>query len=104
MQIYVWGSGSKTLHILGQRSNDFGVGIWFQADLEDKIRRLEEDKNNVDFSTGLWEQSTRRAKKRKLDPGDPDRYEQVTGSGVRLYGTLICFTITPTPSPLPGNR
>jgi hypothetical protein len=44
-----------------------------QADLEDKIRRLEEDKNNVDFSTGLWEQSTRRAKKRKLDPGDPDR-------------------------------
>lgn len=45
-----------------------------KADLEEKIRRLEEDKNNVDFSTGLWEQSTRRAnKKRKLDPGDPDR-------------------------------
>ncbi len=46
---------------------------WLQADLEEKIRRLEEDKNNVDFSTGLWEQSTRRAKKRKLDPGDLDR-------------------------------
>ena len=27
-----------------------------KADLEDKIRRLEEDKHNVDFSTGLWEQ------------------------------------------------
>ena len=44
-----------------------------KADLEEKIRRLEEDKNNVDFSTGLWEQTTKRAKKRKTDPGDPDR-------------------------------
>lgn len=44
-----------------------------KADLEEKIRRLEEDKNNVDFSTGLWEQTAKRAKKRKLDPGDPDR-------------------------------
>jgi breast cancer metastasis-suppressor 1-like protein len=49
-----------------------------QADLEEKIRRLEEDKNNVDFSTGLWEQSTRRAKKRKLDPGDLDRSVSTT--------------------------
>jgi breast cancer metastasis-suppressor 1-like protein len=49
-----------------------------QADLEEKIRRLEEDKNNVDFSTGLWEQSTRRAKKRKLDPGDLDRSVSIT--------------------------
>lgn len=44
-----------------------------KADLEEKIKRLEEDKNNVDFSTGLWEQTTKRAKKRKLDPSDPDR-------------------------------
>merc|ERR1712080_500496 len=31
--------------------------IWdsIKEDLEEKIRRLEEDKNNVDFSTGLWE-------------------------------------------------
>jgi len=54
-----------------------------QADLEEKIRRLEEDKNNVDFSTGLWEQSTRRAKKRKLDPGDPDR------SGQPIYRNAV---------------
>jgi len=53
-----------------------------KADLEDKIRRLEEDKNNVDFSTGLWEQTTKRAKKRKSDPGDPDRRRKpVTVSG-----------------------
>jgi len=45
-----------------------------KADLEDKIRRLEEDKNNVDFSTGLWEQSAKRNnRKRKLDSNDPDR-------------------------------
>lgn len=53
-----------------------------KADLEDKIRRLEEDKNNVDFSTGLWEQTAKRAKKRKTDPGDPDRRRKpVTVSG-----------------------
>merc|ERR1712106_621485 len=53
-----------------------------KADLEDKIKRLEEDKNNVDFSSGLWEQTTKRAKKRKLDPGDPDRRRKpVTVSG-----------------------
>jgi len=53
-----------------------------KADLEDKIKRLEEDKNNVDFSTGLWEQTAKRAKKRKLDPGDPDRRRKpVTVSG-----------------------
>jgi len=49
--------------------------VWdsIKADLEDKIHRLEEDKNNVDFSTGLWEQTARKAKRRKVDPGDPDR-------------------------------
>jgi len=53
-----------------------------KADLEEKLRRLEEDKNNVDFSTGLWEQSTRRNRKRKLDPIDPDRRRKpVTVSG-----------------------
>jgi len=30
-----------------------------KAELEEKIRCLEEDKNNVDFSSGLWEQSVR---------------------------------------------
>lgn len=53
-----------------------------KADLEEKLRRLEEDKNNVDFSTGLWEQSTRRNRKRKLDSIDPDRRRKpVTVSG-----------------------
>jgi hypothetical protein len=35
--------------------------LWdsIKADLEEKIHKLEEDKNNVDFSTGLWEQTAR---------------------------------------------
>merc|ERR1711915_780611 len=56
-----------------------------KADLEDKIKRLEEDKNNVDFSTGLWEQTAKRAKKRKLDPGDPDRRRKPVYSFRTLY-------------------
>jgi len=44
-----------------------------RSDLEEKIKRLEEDKNNVDFNTGLWEQTAKRSKKRKFDPSDPDR-------------------------------
>ncbi|XP_023330133.1 breast cancer metastasis-suppressor 1-like protein [Eurytemora carolleeae] len=53
-----------------------------KAELEEKTRRLEEDKNNVDFSTGLWEQSTRRNRKRKLDQTDTDRRRKpVTVSG-----------------------
>ena len=30
-----------------------------KADLEEKIQKLEDDKNNVDFSTGLWEQTSK---------------------------------------------
>jgi breast cancer metastasis-suppressor 1-like protein len=59
-----------------------GVFDTVKAELEEKTRRLEEDKNNVDFSTGLWEQSTRRNRKRKLDPADTDRRRKpVTVSG-----------------------
>ena len=52
-----------------------------KADLEDNIRRLEEDKSNVDFSTGLWEQTARKAKRRKLDPGEDRRRKPVTVTG-----------------------
>eukprot|EP00088_Acartia_fossae_P021145 TRINITY_DN22614_c0_g1_i12.p1 TRINITY_DN22614_c0_g1~~TRINITY_DN22614_c0_g1_i12.p1 ORF type:complete len:260 (+),score=80.38 TRINITY_DN22614_c0_g1_i12:44-823(+) len=52
-----------------------------KADLEEKILRLEEDKNNVDINNGLWEQSTRRNRKRQ-DSMDPHkRRKPVTVSG-----------------------
>lgn len=64
---------------LSEKQNAYDV---IKADLVEKIRKLEEDKNNVDFSTGLWEQTAKRAKKRKTDPGDPDRRRKpVTVSG-----------------------
>ena len=51
-----------------------------KADLEEKIRRLEEDKHNVDFNSDLWAQSAKK-KKRKFE-GDPDRRRKpVTVSG-----------------------
>ena len=53
--------------------------------MEDKIRKLEEDKNNVDFSTGLWEQtssSLKSSRRKKADPLDPDRRKKpVTVTG-----------------------
>ena len=62
--------------------------LWdsIKADLEEKIHKLEEDKNNVDFTTGLWEEtSSEIAKKRnKLsnDPMDLDyRKKPVTVTG-----------------------
>lgn len=60
-----------------------------KADLEEKIHRLEEDKNNVDFSTGLWEQTAKRAKRRKTDPGDPDRRRKP----VTVAGPFIVYML-----------
>ena len=37
-----------------------------KADLDEKILRLEEDKNNVDINNGLWELSARRNRKRQV--------------------------------------
>ena len=58
---------------------------YIKADLEDKIQKLEEDKNNVDFSTGLWEQtssSLKSSRRKKADPLDPDRRKKpVTVTG-----------------------
>ena len=48
----------KFLNIMFQSEKEL---LWdsIKADLEEKIRKLEDDKNNVDFSTGLWEQTSR---------------------------------------------
>jgi len=59
-----------------------------KADLEEKIRRLEEDKHNVDFSTDLWAQSAKRSKKRKFD-GDPDRRRKP----VTVTGPFIVYML-----------
>ncbi len=64
-----------------------------KADLEEKIRLLEEDKHNVDFSSGLWEQSSfNRAKRRKADPLDPDRRKKP----VTVTGPFIVYMLEET--------
>ncbi|CAH1791671.1 unnamed protein product [Owenia fusiformis] len=49
-------------------------------DLEDKIRRLEEDRHNIDISSDLWQESQKcqKSKRRKSDPSNPDRRRKPT--------------------------
>ncbi|XP_064622491.1 breast cancer metastasis-suppressor 1-like protein [Lineus longissimus] len=46
-----------------------------KAELEEKIRRLEEDRHNIDISSDLWNESQQSLKKKKSrhDPMNPDR-------------------------------
>lgn len=46
-----------------------------KAELEEKIRRLEEDRHNIDISSDLWNESQMSLKKnkRRSDPMNPDR-------------------------------
>eukprot|EP00094_Tigriopus_californicus_P001079 TCALIF_01044-PA protein Name:"Similar to brms1l Breast cancer metastasis-suppressor 1-like protein (Xenopus laevis)" AED:0.22 eAED:0.22 QI:0/0/0/0.66/0.5/0.66/3/0/165 len=60
-----------------------------KAELEDKIHRLEEDKQNVDLSSGLWERSGK-SRKRKADPMDPDRRKKP----VSVTGPYIVYMLT----------
>lgn len=60
-----------------------------KAELEDKIHRLEEDKQNVDLSSGLWERSGK-SRKRKADPMDPDRRKKP----VTVTGPYIVYMLT----------
>ncbi|XP_064599908.1 breast cancer metastasis-suppressor 1-like protein [Liolophura sinensis] len=54
-----------------------------KAELEEKIRRLEEDRHNIDISSDLWNESqTSKKNKKKSDPFNPDRRRKpVTVSG-----------------------
>ncbi|BFZ11761.1 hypothetical protein BsWGS_14800 [Bradybaena similaris] len=44
-----------------------------KLELEDKIRRLEEDRHNIDISSDLWQESQTMKKKKKTDPLHPER-------------------------------
>lgn len=54
-----------------------------KSELEDKIRRLEEDRNNIDISSDLWnETQILKKSKRKSDPFNTDRRKKpVTVTG-----------------------
>lgn len=61
-----------------------------KSDLEEKIRRLEEDRHNIDISSDLWNESQSQKKnKRKSDPFNPDRRRKpVTVTGPYLVYML----------------
>ncbi|XP_033733987.1 breast cancer metastasis-suppressor 1-like protein-A isoform X2 [Pecten maximus] len=54
-----------------------------KQDLEEKIRRLEEDRHNIDISSDLWNESQFMKKNKKnKDPSNPDRRKKpVTVAG-----------------------
>ncbi|XP_061424413.1 breast cancer metastasis-suppressor 1-like protein [Lethenteron reissneri] len=53
-----------------------------QNELEEKIRRLEEDRQNVDITSELWGDELRTKKKKKFDPFNPEkRKKPVTVTG-----------------------
>lgn len=54
-----------------------------QNELEEKIRRLEEDRNSIDITSDLWnEQVNHKKNRRKVDPTNPDkRKKPVSVSG-----------------------
>ncbi|XP_053392312.1 breast cancer metastasis-suppressor 1-like protein-A [Mercenaria mercenaria] len=61
-----------------------------KSELEEKIRRLEEDRHNIDISSDLWNESQSQKKnKRKTDPFNPDRRRKpVTVTGPYLVYML----------------
>ncbi|XP_005106259.2 breast cancer metastasis-suppressor 1-like protein-A [Aplysia californica] len=44
-----------------------------KQELEEKIRRLEEDRHNIDITCDLWQESQTLKKKKKTDPLHPER-------------------------------
>ncbi|XP_064464057.1 breast cancer metastasis-suppressor 1-like protein [Ornithodoros turicata] len=53
-----------------------------QSELEEKIRRLEEDRNSIDITSDLWsEQTSHKKNKRKTEFGTDRRKKPVTVSG-----------------------
>lgn len=44
-----------------------------KLELEDKIRRLEEDRHNIDVTIDIWQESHNNSKKKKKDPLHPER-------------------------------
>lgn len=61
-----------------------------KSELEEKIRRLEEDRHNIDISSDLWNESQSSKKnKRKSDPYNPDRRRKP----VNVTGPYIVYML-----------
>uniref|UniRef100_UPI00358E8ED9 breast cancer metastasis-suppressor 1-like protein n=1 Tax=Myxine glutinosa TaxID=7769 RepID=UPI00358E8ED9 len=58
-------------------------------ELEDKIRRLEEDRQNLDFSSELWNDEIRSKKKKKFDPFNMEKKKKP----VNVTGPYIIYML-----------
>ena len=67
-----------------------------KGDLEDKIRRLEEDRHNIDISSDLWNESQQSLKKKKSrhDPMNPDRRRKPVTVTDILFQNILFKTYT----------
>uniref|UniRef100_A0A2I3TMH9 BRMS1 like transcriptional repressor n=1 Tax=Pan troglodytes TaxID=9598 RepID=A0A2I3TMH9_PANTR len=59
-----------------------------QSELEEKIRRLEEDRHSIDITSELWNDELQSRKKRK-DPFSPDKKKPVVVSDILFQ--IFCF-------------
>ncbi|KAF2974121.1 hypothetical protein EK904_010196, partial [Melospiza melodia maxima] len=59
-----------------------------QSELEEKIRRLEEDRHSIDITSELWNDELQSRKKRK-DPFSPDKKKPVVVSDILLLKELF---------------
>ncbi|GFS16264.1 breast cancer metastasis-suppressor 1-like protein [Elysia marginata] len=63
-------------------------------ELQDKIRRLEEDRHNIDITSDLWQESQTMRKKKKADPLHQERKKKPqTVSDILCHYTLFSLNL-----------
>ncbi|KTF88653.1 hypothetical protein cypCar_00015212 [Cyprinus carpio] len=65
-----------------------------QSELEEKIRRLEEDRHSIDITSELWNDELQSRKNKKKDPFSPDKKKKPVVVSDILYFNLLYIPIT----------
>ncbi|KAA0710924.1 Breast cancer metastasis-suppressor 1-like protein [Triplophysa tibetana] len=60
-----------------------------QSELEEKIRRLEEDRHSIDITSEIWNDELQSRKNKKKDPFSPDKKKKPVAVSDILYRTLL---------------
>ncbi|KAI2654190.1 Breast cancer metastasis-suppressor 1-like protein-A [Labeo rohita] len=64
-----------------------------QSELEEKIRRLEEDRHSIDITSELWNDELQSRKNKKKDPFSPDKKKKPVVVSDILYYNLLYIPI-----------
>ncbi|KAB0349410.1 hypothetical protein FD755_019119 [Muntiacus reevesi] len=78
--------------VAGRKSEKLLLYDTVQSELEEKIRRLEEDRHSIDITSELWNDELQSRKKRK-DPFSPDKKKPVVVSDI-LFQIFSKLTLT----------